>query len=195
LPLAVVALVAVFLRWRRRDQDPITAREGWSGLAALGSCGAAGLLWPLIVSIGAGSPLAYTDTMGAWSVGGSVALFRPWLEYVAEPWNAVMVAVALLIIVAMTIGPWAERLGTELRVWTLAYTAYLILVDAPSTSLFRHLLPLFPLIVVLVGGGWRDRAPRLLGWRSGLLVVAGLAGQVWWVWALLRFVPPVDYPP
>ncbi len=195
LPLAVVALVAVFVRWRRRDQDPITAREGWSGLAALGSCGAAGLLWPLIVSIGAGSPLAYTDTMGAWSVGGSVALLRPWLEYVAEPWNAVMVAVALLIIVAMTIGPWAERLGTELRVWTLAYTAYLILVDAPSTSLFRHLLPLFPLIVVLVGGGWRDRAPRLLGWRTGLLVVAGLAGQVWWVWALLRFVPPVDYPP
>ena len=198
LPLAIVALVAVFLRWRRRDQDPITAREGWSGLAALGSCGAAGLLWPFIVSIGAGSPLAYTDTMGAWSVGGSVQLLRPWLEYVSapgEPWNAVRVAVGLTIIVAMTIGPWAGRLGTELRAWTLAYTAYLILVDAPSTSLFRHLLPLFPLTVVLIGGGWRDRPPRWLGWRTGVLIVVGLAGQVWWVWALLRFVPPVDYPP
>ena len=195
LPLAVVALVAVFLRWRRRSQDPITARDGWSALAALGSCGAAGLLWPLIVSIGVGSPLAYTETMGAWSVGGSVQLLRPWLEYVAQPWNAVKVAAGLSIIIAMTIGPWAARLGTELRVWTLAYTGYLILVDAPSTSLFRHLLPLFPLTVVLVGGGWRDRPARWMGWRTGSLIVMGLAGQVWWVWALLRFVPPTDFPP
>ncbi|HEY5181803.1 MAG TPA: hypothetical protein VIJ07_18865 [Dermatophilaceae bacterium] len=195
LPLAVVALVAVFLRWRRRSQDPISARERWSALAALGSCGAAGLLWPLIVSIGVGSPLAYTETMGAWSVGGSVQLLRPWLEYVAEPWNAVKVALGLSIIIAMTIGPWATRLGTELRVWTLAYTGYLILVDAPSTSLFRHLLPLFPLTVVLIGGGRRDRPPRWMGWRTGLLIVMGLVGQVWWVWALLRFVPPTGFPP
>jgi hypothetical protein len=195
LPLAVVALVAVITRWRRRGEDPISVRQGWSALAALASCGVAGLLWPVIVGVGAGSPLAYTETMGAWSVGGSVELLRPWLSYVAQPWNAMKVAVALACIVAMTIGPWAARLGTELRTWTLAYTGYLILVDAPSTSLFRHLLPLFPLIVVLVGGGWRDRPPRWMGWRTGVLTLLGLAGQVWWVWALLRFVPPTDFPP
>jgi hypothetical protein len=195
LPLAVVALVAVIMRWKRRIEEPISGREAWSALVALSSCGAAGLLWPLIVSIGAGSPLAYTETMGAWSVGGSVELLRPWLEYVAYPWNAVKVALGLSIIIAMTVGPWAGRLGAELRTWTLAYTAYLILVDAPSTSLLRHLLPLFPLTVVLVGGGWRDGPPRWLGWRTGFLVLAGLAGQVWWVWALLRFVPPIDFPP
>jgi hypothetical protein len=197
LPLAVVALVAVFLRWRRRQEEPITVREAWSALAALSACGAAGLLWPLIVSVGVGSPLGYTETMGAWSVGGSVELLRPWLNYVAEalPWNAAKVALGLAIIVAMTIGPWAARLGTELRTWVLAYTGYLILVDAPSTSLFRHLLPLFPLTVVMLGGGWRHRPPRWMGWRTGFLVLAGLAGQVWWVWALLRFVPPVDWPP
>jgi hypothetical protein len=195
LPLAVVALVAVFLRWRRRQQDPITVGEGWSALAALGGCGAAGLLWPLMVSIGVGSPLGYTETMGAWSYGGSVHLLRPWLSYVAEPWNAVRVALVLMIIIAMTIGPWAAALGSELRTWTLAYSGYLILVDAPSTSLFRHLLPLFPLTVVLIGGGWRDRAPRWVSWRTGSLILVGLAGQVWWVWALLRFVPPTDWPP
>jgi hypothetical protein len=197
LPLAVVALVGVFLRWRRRQEDPITAREGWSALAAIGACGAAGLLWPLIVSVGVGSPLAYTETMGAWSVGGSVELLRPWLAYIASPWswNAVRVGVALAIIVAMAIGPWAARLGTELRTWVLAYTGYLILVDAPSTSLFRHLLPLFPLTVVLIGSGWQDRPPRWMAWRTGFLVVVGLAGQVWWVWALLRFVPPTAFPP
>lgn len=195
LPLAIVALVAVFLRWRRRGEDPITAREGWSALAALGSCGAAGLMWPAIVGVAMGSPTAYTNTMGAWSVGGSVQLLRPWLEYVGQPWNAVKVGLALALIVAMTIGPWAARLGTELRTWTLAYAGYLILVDAPSTSLFRHLLPLFPLTVIAIGGGWRDRPARLMAWRTGFLILVGLAGQVWWVWALLRFVPPTDFPP
>jgi hypothetical protein len=195
LPLTVVALVAGYRRWRRRSWNPITAREGWSVLAAVGACGAAGLLWPLIVGVRVGSQLAYTETMGAWSVGGSVKLLRPWLEYVAVPRNAVEVVVGLAIIIAMTIGPWAFRLGTHLRTWTLAYTGYMILVDAPSTSLFRHLLPLFPLAVVLVGGGWRDRPPRWIGWRTGFLIVLGLAGQVWWVWAILRFVPPADFPP
>lgn len=195
LPLAVVALVAVLLRWRRRKENPITAREGWSALAALGSCGAAGLIWPVIVGSIVGSPMAYTDTMGAWSYGGSVKLLRPWLEYVQQPSHAVKVALVLLLIVAMTIGPWATRLGAELRTWTLAYTGYLILVDGPSTSLFRHLLPLFPLLVVAIGGGWRDRPTRWLWWRAGFLILVGLAGQVWWVWALLRFVPPTDFPP
>lgn len=195
LPLAIVAVVAVVLRWRRRTAEPVPTPQGWSMLLVLGSCGAAGLLWPFIVSVGAGSPLAYTDTMGAWSVGGSVQPLRPWLDYVAQPWNAAGVALALAVIVAMTIGPWAYRLGTELRTWALAYVVYLILLDAPSTSLFRHLLPLFPLIVVAIGGGWRDRAPRWMAWRTGFLILLGLAGQVWWVWALLRFVPPVDYAP
>src|SRR5450631_1760544 len=68
VPLTVVALAAGYRRWQRRGQDPITAREGWSVLAAVGACGAAGLLWPLIVGVSVGAPLAYTETMGAWSV-------------------------------------------------------------------------------------------------------------------------------
>jgi hypothetical protein len=195
LPLAIVALVAVFLRWRRRAQEPISTQEGWSGLAVLGSCGAAGVLWPVIVSIGVRSPLAYTETMGAWSVDGSVQLLRPWLQYVTQPWNAVQVAGVLALIIVMMIGPWAKGLGTVLRTWTLAYTAYLILVDAPSTSLFRHFLPLFPLVVVMIGGGWLDRKPAWMSWRTGFLIVIGLLGQVWWVWVLLRFVPPTAWPP
>jgi MFS family permease len=195
LPLVVVALVALFLRWRRRHTDPITAREGLSALAMLGCCGVAGLLWPVIVSVLVGSTTAYADTMGAWSVGGSVQLLRPWLEFVREPANALKVALGLVLILVMTLGPWAARLGPELRTWTLAYTGYLILVDAPSTSLFRHLLPLFPLALVLVGGAWQNRPARWFEWRTGFFILIGLAGQIWWVWALLRFVPPIDFPP
>jgi hypothetical protein len=156
LPLAVVALVAGYLRWRRCSQDPITASQGWSLLAAVGSCGAAGLLWPLIVSLRVGSPLAYTETMGAWSVGGSVQLLRPWLEYVTVPRNAVEVAVGLAIIIVMTIGPWAHHLGTELRTWTLAYPGYLMLVDAPSTSIISSSAATVP----AHGGSGRRRLAR-----------------------------------
>jgi hypothetical protein len=195
LPLAVVALVAVFLRWRRRRDDPLTAGEGWSSVLALASCGVAGLLWPVIAGLVVGAPLAYTDSMGAWSLGPGYGLMGPWVRYVEQPANAVRLALALALIIGMTIGPWAARLGFVLRTWVLAYTGYLILLDSPSTSLFRHLLPLFPLTVVAIGGGWQDRTPRWLWWRTGLLILAGLAGQVWWVWALLRFVPPIDFPP
>ena len=195
LPLAVVALVAVFLRWRRRQEDPISAWEGWSALAALGSCGAAGLLWPVIAGVVVGTPMAYTDSMGAWSLGPGYGLMGPWLQYAEQPANAVKLVLAVVLIVGMTVGPWAARLGVVLRTWTLAYAGYVLLLDSPSTSLFRHLLPFFPLTVVAIGGGRRDRPARLMEWRTGLLIVMGLVGQVWWVWALLRFVPPTDFPP
>src|SRR5665647_1256921 len=195
LPLAVVALVAVFLRWRRRQEDPISAWEGWSALAVLGSCGAAGLLWPVIAGVVVGTPMAYTDSMGAWSLGPGYGLMGPWLQYAEQPANAVKLVLAVVLIVGMTVGPWAARLGVVLRTWTLAYAGYVLLLDSPSTSLFRHLLPFFPLTVVLIGSGWQDRPARLMEWRTGSLVVVGLAGQVWWVWALLRFVPPTDFPP
>jgi hypothetical protein len=153
LPLAVVALVAVFLRWRRRQEDPISAWEGWSALAALGSCGAAGLLWPVIAGVVVGTPMAYTDSMGAWSLGPGYGLMGPWLQYAEQPANAVKLVLAVVLIVGMTVGPWAARLGVVLRTWTLAYAGYVLLLDSPSTSLFRHLLPFFPLTVVAIGGG------------------------------------------
>ena len=96
----------------------------------------------------------------------------------------------------MVCGPWARALGPELRAWCLAYPAYLGLVLDPFTSIFRYLLPLFPLLVVVLGGGWADRrVPRFLWPRTALLVAAGVAGQVAWVFHLLVFVPPSDYPP
>ena len=161
LPLAVVALVAVFLRWRRRQEDPISAWEGWSALAVLGSCGAAGLLWPVIAGVVVGTPMAYTDSMGAWSLGPGYGLMGPWLQYAEQPANAVKLVLAVVLIVGMTVGPWAARLGVVLRTWTLAYAGYVLLLDSPSTSLFRHLLPFFPLTVVAIGGGLEGSARPL----------------------------------
>ena len=198
-PLALVTVVAVWLRWRRREREPISWREGLSALSALAGCGVAGLMWPAIAWYVTGDRTAYTDTMGAWRSGGHVVFVRPWLDMArylfGDTFGPVGLAVLAVGLLVMLLGPWAAGLGPELRVWPLAYAAYLVVVLDPWTSIFRYLLPLFPLAVVAIGGGWRDRVARWLPWRTGILVLLGLAGQVWWVWELLRFVPPSDYPP
>ena len=72
VPLGVVTLVAVWLRWRRRGTDPLPRREALSALAALVGCGVAGLLWPAIAWLGAGRP-RHTPT--PWAPGRRAGRF------------------------------------------------------------------------------------------------------------------------
>jgi hypothetical protein len=199
VPLTVVTLVAVWLRWRRRHEDPIARPEWLAALSALAGCAVAGLIWPALAWWVTGSRTAYTDTMAAWRAGGTITPVRPWLDMsrylFGDTWGPVSLSFLGVGLLVMLLGPWASGLGPELRVWPLAYAAYLVAVLDPWTSVFRYLLPLFPVAVVMVGGGWRERPARWLRLRTGVFVALGLLGQVWWVWELLRFVPPSDYPP
>jgi hypothetical protein len=199
VPLGVVALVGVVLRWRHRSGHRLARGEALSMVTVLAACGVAGLAWPVIAWWRTGVRSAYTDTMATWRSAGEVTPFRPWLDisrYLAgDTIGPTGLAALVVVLVLMVAGPWARALGPQLRAWCLAYPAYLGAVLDPWTSIFRYALPLFPLAVVLVGGGWDGRSPRGLRWRTGLLVVAGLLAQVWWVWELYRFVPPSDYPP
>lgn len=199
LPLGLVALVAVYLRWRRRSADPLRRREWVSMGVTLAGCGAAGLIWPVLVWWGTGSSTAYTDTMSTWRGVGKVVPFRPWLgagEYVFGPALGLYgLAVIGLGLLAVVFGPWARALGPQLRAWCLAYPAYLVAVLDPWTSIYRYLLPLFPLGAIMIGGAWVGGRDRHVNVRTVVLVLLGLAWQIWWVWELLRFVPPVDNPP
>jgi hypothetical protein len=204
LPLAAVLAVAILLRWRSRRVEPIERREAFAGAGALLASGVAGLLWPAAAWAVTGSRTAYTDTMAAWRSGGEIEPLTPWLwmsQWVfrsfelAATYGPVALAALVTTVVVMVCGPWAAALGPELRTWCLAYPAYLALVLEPFTSLFRYLLPLFPLLAVMLGGGWTGRPGRWLGGRTGMLVAAGVAGQAVWVFELLVFVPPSDYPP
>ena len=204
LPLLAVVAIALVARWRRRRESPVSGGEYLAGAGALAACAVSGLTWPTIAWAVTGSATAYTDTMAAWRAGGEIVPLKPWLwmsEWVfrdyelAATYGPVALAAVVTVVVVMVCGPWARALGPELRSWCLAYPAYLGLVLDPFTSIFRYLLPLFPLIVVLLGGGWADRRPRFLGWRTGALVAAGVVGQAIWVFELLVFVPPSDYPP
>jgi hypothetical protein len=144
------------------------------------------------------------DTMSAWRAGGQIVPVKPWVSMshwvfrdTAHPelFGDVSLVALVVALVVFPLGPWARRLGPELRTWCLAYPAYLALVLDPFTSIFRYALPLFPLLAVILGGAWMGRAARWLWARAAALVVLGVAGQAVWIWTLLVFVPPSDYPP
>lgn len=204
VPLVAVTLVALWLRWRARADRPIDTREYAAGLASLVACGVAGFLWPAIAWWATGERGAYTDTMGAWRGSGVVEPFVPWLgmsKYAfGETWGPVLLVVVPVVIVAMVAGPWASGLGAELRTWSVAYPAYLAAVLDPFTSIFRYLIPMFPLLAVLLGAGWADRRgntwTRLLV-RAVPLLVLSVVGQYYWADILWRYIPSPtgDYPP
>jgi hypothetical protein len=203
-PLVVVVAVALVLRWRGRARDPVSRAELLSGATALVATALAAVLWALIAWSATGSRTAYTDTMSAWRAGGHIVPFKPWLsmsQWVfrdsahAATYGPVALAGLATTIVVLTCGPWATRLGPELRTWCLAYPAYLALVLDPFTSIFRYALPLFPLVAVVLDAGWVDRAARWLAARTAVLVAAGVVGQAAWIWKLLVFHPPSDFPP
>ena len=174
VPVAVVVAVMLLLRWRRRAVDPVCAGEYAAGAFALVASGVGAVAWPLIAWQETGVRDAYTDTMAAWRVGNVITPFKPWLGMSqwafrdfdgGAVYGPVALAALATTIVVLTCGPWATRLGTELRVWCLAYPAYLAVVLDPFTSIFRYALPLFPLIAVVLGGGWVERSARWLWTR------------------------------
>lgn len=206
LPLGLVALVAVIARWRRRQEQPVDIREKLAMLAALAGCGVSGLIWPAVVWRVTGEPDGYTVTMSAWRRGDPVVPFLPTLERVqylfGDVRGVVLLVLAAVVLAVAVLGPWARALGPELRTWALGYPFYLAAALDPWTSIYRYLLPLFPVFVLLVGGGWRPgERPRgaqprwLLVLRTVVIAALFVGWQLWWSWELFRFEPPRDNPP
>ncbi|MCH8613677.1 hypothetical protein [Arsenicicoccus dermatophilus] len=196
LPLGLVALVAVWLRWRRHGERPIPPRE-WAGMAAtLAGCGIAGFVWPAVAWAGTGSRTAYTDTMGAWRTGHEIHPFVPWwdnAQYFFHDRAALVLGAYVLGLVLLVAGPWAASLGWVMRSWLIAYPLYLFAVQDPHTSLYRYLVLMFPAALIGVGAARRLTVPTVL--RAGVLIGAGVALQVWWTQAILVLHLPASWPP
>jgi hypothetical protein len=202
VPIAAVTVVALWCRWRARTERPLVPTEIAAGVAALAGCGVSGLLWPVIAGAVTGQASAYTATMATWRGSREIVPFKPWLDmsryYFGSTWGPVWLTVLFVGIAVMVLGPWASRLGPQLRMWSLAYPLYLLVVLDPFTSIFRYLIPLFPLAAVLIGaaGHARWRGWRRWAWvRFAVLLVAFVVGQWYWIDILWRFVPPTDFPP
>lgn len=203
VPLAIVMGIALVVRWWHRRARPITVGEYAVGTLSLAVTGLSGLVWPVVAWRVTGERTAYTETMAAWRASHEVVPFRPWWDMSRwllrdtdnpELWAIVLLAALAVGVVVAVAGPWARGLGVAMRTWCWAYPLYLAAVLDPFTSLVRYLLPLFPLALVLIGAGGREVRPSWR-WRTVLLVGLGFVGQVLWIWGLLVFVPPSDYPP
>ena len=202
LVVGIVVLREILAWWPQRSRRPLHTLAAPVG--ALAVTGAAGLLWPTIVSLRTDRSDAYAETMAAWRSGHEIVPLRPWIDNTSvilfsgssDPklYAALAVAALAAFLTAAAVGPWSARLPLELRLWMLAYPAYLAVVLDVGTSLVRYAVPLFPLALVLIGGGLA-RIPRWWPILAGVLVAASLWGQHAWTMELLVFDPPADYPP
>lgn len=197
LPFTLVLLVAIWMRWRDRSDRPVAATERIAMGGALGLTLVSGGLWTAIAWAGTGQRDAYPETMTAWRGEASINVIEPWLRTIEWGWTyhdrafvlpalgMVVPLVVSLVLLVPRVAPWIDL---RLRVWSAAYAGYLLAVVDGHTSIFRYLIPLFPLALLLAGRRWN-------GWRTAYWVTAGVVGQVGWIWWLVVFTPPSDLPP
>ena len=210
LPLSVLVVVAVWMRWRdhRVDpQQPIRSGERAAMLGTLAATGFSGVLWTTIAAVSTGRRDAYPATMTAWRGEASINVLQPWIQTIEWAFEfhqrefvlpALGIAIPTLLALVTLIPRVAPGIDLRLRVWSVAYSLYLLAVVDGGTSIFRYLVPLFPLAVVLVGAHRQRRGEWVSRWwrvRTTFWVVAGIVGQVGWIWWLVLFTPPSDYPP
>lgn len=192
LGVAFAFFMAIHLsmRWfcRRREDYPV--REIVSSVClGVFSCAAA-VLWPAIAWGVTGRRDAYTATEAAWT-GGTIQWVRGWIQQSSALFGDVLGPVVLVLTVAVMLAAiyWSKRVvGPVMAAWCLAYSLYLLLVFYPQTSMFRIILPLFPLGFAMAG------ASRSTAFRVSVVVGFTLLQIVWIAW-LWRFTPPSDLPP
>lgn len=204
LPLSLVVLMAVLLRWRQRESEAISSNERTAMVGAVVATGLSGLLWTALAWWGTGRRDAYPTTMTAWRGDAAINVLEPWLRTIRWAWDyhhdkvfvlpALGIVVPLLLSLAVLVPRFAPAVDVRLKVWSVAYAFYLLAVVDGGTSIFRYLVPLFPLAIVLVGAH-RERVSSWWQLRTTFWVVAGIVGQVGWIWWLVLFTPPSDYPP
>lgn len=174
------------LRWIRRRQDPLPARE-IVHIVALGMLATAtGFAWQVIAGIVTGDPGAYLATELSWrrnwGIGegafipfdGWVQASQFWFTQWGMPawWGPIALVLLALAAAGMLFAPQVRRLGADLRLWSGSYLLYLFAVFFPQSSTFRLLIPLTPLAGALA-------VPRSRAYRIGVLALC-VIGQ--WVW-------------
>lgn len=203
LAFALLLLLHLIHRIVTRRRDPLTGRA-FASIVAVGLTTAfAGVLWPLVAWIVTGSVTAYTDTELVWRrayIGETELVpFTSWFQGAhwwlgwwgvpdAATWP-LGIAVVLVLVAGFALFLWlpaTRRLGVDLRFWLLSYALYLLAVFFPQSSTFRLLVPLAPGLGVLA-------IPENRVYRAAL-VVAGIAGQIAWLY-IAWWVDGQDFTP
>jgi hypothetical protein len=156
--------------------------------------GVMGLAWPGIAWLVTGSITAYTDTELAWRsayIGyQELVPFAAWFQsgvwWLGQPLGIIAVLALIVAFTLVMFSPAVKSLGVDLRLWVVSYGLYLLAVFFPQSSVFRLLMPMFPLLGALA-------RPRNTVYR--VVVTLGLiCGQ--WGWLLLCWgVDGADWTP
>jgi hypothetical protein len=196
-PVAVVVMVHVGLRIRRRAQDPIRGVEAfWMTVLAVVATTSVSL-WSTITS----ALNSEATDLGAnrGSVSDAVAVGRfGWFTNAYEHigWIAVIgLALLVVLLVALALSPLTRTWGLEVRTWFAIYPIFLLFVAGVHTGMFRYLLLAFPVPLLLVASPRPGTIPRRravavvivsvillalqIPWVTHALVVTQLAGKPW----------------
>lgn len=152
------------------------------------------LLWPLFAWLRTGRIDAYTATETAWRASNLEPVL-PWLLQAEKYFGAFGLPVLILLLLAFVLLLRSRLLARYLHPllisWCALYGLYLLLFLNPQSSLFRLLLPLFPLCLALVAIS-TSRAYRVLLVLTGAVLQFGWLG---WLWHWKPLPGGGDYPP
>jgi hypothetical protein len=194
LAFALFLTLHVGYRWYIRHRDPFPVHEAATAFSVAVFSGLMGLAWPGIAWLVTGSMTAYTDTELAWRsayIGyQELVPFAAWFQsgvwWLGAPLGILVVVGLIVGFTAMMFTPMVRSLGVDLRLWVVSYALYLLAVFFPQSSIFRLLMPMFPLLGALA-------LPRSRVYRV-VVTLALICGQ--WGWLLLCWgVDGADWTP
>ncbi|ANP71988.1 hypothetical protein [Cryobacterium arcticum] len=194
LAFALFLALHVGFRWYSRVRDPFPVREAVTASSVAVFSGLMGLAWPAIAWAVTGSPTAYTDTELAWRsayIGyQELVPFAAWFQsgvwWLGQPLGILVVVAVILGFTLLMFAPAVRSLGVDLRLWVASYALYLLAVFFPQSSVFRLLMPMFPLLGALA-------RPRSIVYRVVVTLLL-ICGQ--WGWLLLCWgVDGADWTP
>ncbi|MFF1635980.1 hypothetical protein [Leifsonia sp. NPDC058248] len=186
LPLALGIVFVVRVVRQRRSVEPFPWRERVAMIVAGAVTALAGFAWPLIASAVTGVADAYLQTELSWWTGfvGQVS-FVPLTPWFLFAWKFASVVGAVLVVCAIAAFAWLlsrpsiRALGTEVVAYSASYGLYLLAVFLPQESLFRLLMPLYP----LAGAPalTLDRRARLIVLFSGIALQPVALFLLWYL--------------
>jgi len=194
LAFALALGLHVLYRLAIRKREAFPVREFVASSTAALFSALMGFAWLLIAWAVTGSLTAYTDTELAWRsayVGyGHLIPFAGWVQganwWIPSPWGPILLILAVALFAVAMFTPWVRRLGVDLRLWVASYVLYLLAVFFPQSSVFRLLVPVFPLLGAVA-------VPKSPVYRT-VVVLLFIAGQVGWIY-IAWWVDGYDWTP
>lgn len=185
--------------WQSRRGGPSFDWPERLKLAALTAfAGVLGFAWLLIAWAVTGRIDAYTSTELAWRYGYTesyhLTAFTGWFGFLryhlGTVWGTVIPLAVAATMIWVLFTKSVRSLGVELRLWLGSYFLYLFGVFLLQSSIFRILLPAFPVFLALAL--YTKKLPRD---SKVILLLASVALQVIWIWFTWVYFPPDFTPP